>query len=159
MTGSLGEELKLTIRGMLETAVGDCFEEFWLEQEISETGRVHSNVATLFVGGGGSSQTIGFGGTIGCCSISSSGICSLELLVGVIDEIFFVRHFDKACSGMSLNVLGCVRWESRREGRLGAAKVGFEVEARTVGLSMKFWIGVDLTRKTKTRWHNERRLC
>lgn len=105
LTGSLGEELKLTIRGMLETAVGDCFEEFWLEQEISETGRIHSNVATLFIGCRGSGQTIGFGSAISCSSIPSSGISSLELLVGIIDEIFFVRHFDELRSGMSLNCL------------------------------------------------------
>lgn len=80
---------------MLETAVGDGAKKFGLQQEIAETGRVDTDVTAL---GGCSSSGRGSialllvsigGGTI---SGGSCGFGGLELLVGVVDEIFLGRH-------------------------------------------------------------------
>ena len=47
--GSWGGNLGLTLRWMLETAVGDGAEKLWLQQKIPETSRVDADIAALFV--------------------------------------------------------------------------------------------------------------
>lgn len=90
----LGRKLWLTLRWMLETAVGDRPEQLWLQQKISKSSRMNADITTLLIGAStGDSQVA----LLRCGSVSSRGrICgclvSLKFLVGVIDEILFVRH-------------------------------------------------------------------
>ena len=52
-----------TFGGVFETEVGNGAEEFGLEEEIAETGRVHSDVGTLLVLGLGRGGSVSFGGS------------------------------------------------------------------------------------------------
>lgn len=81
--------IRLTLGRMLETAVGDGSNELVLQQEIAETGGVNADIAALLLArrircseAALSSRCIAVGGSLS----------RLDLLVGVIDEIFFVRH-------------------------------------------------------------------
>jgi hypothetical protein len=84
---------------MFETAIGNRTKQLGLEQEIAETGRVNTDVTTLLVGtAAGHSQValLGGSGAIGSVGRGGSGdcwLCGLELLVGVVDEIFLGGHY------------------------------------------------------------------
>lgn len=81
---------------MFEAAVSDGAQEFVLQQEVAETGGVNADIAALLVGAAaGHGQvalllrvTVGSGGS----SSSRGGRGGTQLLIGVVDEIFFVRH-------------------------------------------------------------------
>lgn len=81
---------------MFEAAVSDGAQEFVLQQEVAETSRVNADIAALLVGAATRHGqvtlllrvAVGSGGSCsGCGSRTGS-----ELLVGVVDEILFVRH-------------------------------------------------------------------
>jgi hypothetical protein len=74
---------------MLETAVGDGAKQLSLQEEIAETSRMDTDVAALLVDivTGGELALLAIGGSRG-------GLVATDLLVGVIDEIFLVRHVD-----------------------------------------------------------------
>ena len=75
---------KLTLRWMLETAIGDGAKKLGLQQEIAETSRMDADVGTLLV-------DIVAGGGVSLLAISGGGL-GVELLVGVVDEILLGRH-------------------------------------------------------------------
>lgn len=83
---------------MFEAAVGDGAKEFAFQQKVAETGRMDTDIAALLVGAATSDSqvTLLLRGAIGNSGSSGGlcGICGLKLLVGVVDEIFFVRHGD-----------------------------------------------------------------
>lgn len=74
---------------MLETAVGDGAKQLSLQEEIAETGRMDTDVAALLV-------DIVAGGELALLAVRGSrgGLVAANLLVGVINEIFLVRHAD-----------------------------------------------------------------
>jgi len=74
---------------MLESAVGDGSHERVLQQEVAETGGVNADVAALLLAG-----RIGRSETAFCgCGVAVGGRLDwLDLLIGVVDEIFLVRH-------------------------------------------------------------------
>lgn len=109
---------------MFETAVGDGAQEFVLEQEVAETGGVNADVATLLVRAatGDSQVTLLVGIAVGRSGSSSSGGgggSGLQLLVGVIDQILFVRHVD-----------GEVEWRVDRGSQGSGSSIELEVEKR-----------------------------
>lgn len=69
---------------MFETAIADGADQFGLEQEVAETSRVNAHIAALLVdtGTGCELALLGVGG----------GSLIANLLVGVVDEVFLVRH-------------------------------------------------------------------
>lgn len=83
---------------MLETAVGNGAEQLGLEEEIAETGRMNTDVAALLVDivAGGELALLAVGGGRG-------GIVATDLLVGVINEIFLVRH--AGCDSRAVRLL------------------------------------------------------
>jgi hypothetical protein len=82
---------------MFEATVRDRSNELVLEKEVAETGRVDADVAALLVASSViCSQAL-------CCARGAVGGClgGLDLLVGVVDEIFLVRHdgiWSRGCS-------------------------------------------------------------
>lgn len=77
----------LTLRRMLETAVGDGANQFRLQKEVAETGGVDANIGTLLVDGITSRS-------LGLLAIGGGGgLLGFQLLVGVVDEILLSRHF------------------------------------------------------------------
>lgn len=72
---------------MFETAVADSTEELGLQKEVTETGRVNTNVATLLVDIIRSGKV-----TLLAVGSGSGGLIAANLLVGVINEILLVRH-------------------------------------------------------------------
>ena len=118
---------------MLETAVGDGPLKLWLQQEVPESCRVDADIAALLVGSTSSHVQVAFLG----CSIGSCWCCccvvGLEFFVGIIDEIFFVRHI-KSQVVAGIEKSACVKMgmlrsktdiQSFRGGRAGCA-VNFE---------------------------------
>lgn len=90
------KRVRLTLRRMFETTIGDGTQEFTLEQEVAETSRVNSDVAALLVGTTRDGQiTLLLFIAIGVSGRGSGGWRGrrLKLLVGVIDQILLVRHF------------------------------------------------------------------
>lgn len=82
---------------MLETAVGDGAQKLGLQQEVAEASRVNTNITALCGctgsrGGGVSLLLVSIGG--GSIGGGGCGLGGLELLVGVVDEIFLGRHGD-----------------------------------------------------------------
>ena len=79
---------------MLETAVGDGTEKFWLQQKIPEASRMNADIAALFVGVASGDCQVAFlrCGSIGGCWRGDCCIIGLEFLIRVVNEIFFVRH-------------------------------------------------------------------
>lgn len=76
----------LTLRRMLETAVGDGANQLRLQKEVAETGGVDADIGTLLVDAVASRS-------LGLLAVGGSGgLLGLKLLVGVVDEIFFSRH-------------------------------------------------------------------
>lgn len=80
---------------MLETAVGNGAKKLGLQQEVTETSRVDTNVTAL----GGSACSGGGAICLLCVTVGSGGVSSgggglsgLKLLVGVVDEILLGRH-------------------------------------------------------------------
>lgn len=89
------KQVRLTLRRMLEAAVGNSAQKLSLEQEVAETSRVDTDVAALLVGAATRNSQIALLVVIavGCSGGGSGGGNGrLKLLVGVIDQIFFVRH-------------------------------------------------------------------
>lgn len=78
---------------MFETAVGDGSEQLALEQEIAEARGMDADIAALALVccfSAADRQVALFGSPVrGACS---GGFGGLELLVRVVDEIFFGRH-------------------------------------------------------------------
>ena len=89
---------------MLETAVGDGPEKLWLQQEISETGGVYANIAALFIRISSGDSQVAFLAARSISGYWRRGCCvvCLEFLVGVVDEIFFVRHGVKFRDGKAV---------------------------------------------------------
>lgn len=90
------KQVRLTLRWMFEAAVGDGAQKLSFEEEVTETGGVNSDVTALLVGAaaGDSQITLLVGVAVGCSGGGSGGggRGGLELLVGVIDQVFLVRH-------------------------------------------------------------------
>lgn len=109
---------------MLETAVGDSPEELWLQQEIPESGGMDADIAALLICVTSRNCQVAFLGRSigGRCWLCCSCFVRLEFLIGVVDEIFFVRH---NLSGRSF-AMGSVKF--RYEG----VKVDGESAARAV---------------------------
>lgn len=114
---------------MLETAVGDGPEKLWLQQEISETGGVYANIAALLIRiSSGDSQVAFLARSVsgywrgGCC------VC-LEIIVRVVDEIFFVRH------GMNLREGKAIEAEDEIERKVlkGRWRANWEHKATVLG--------------------------
>lgn len=75
---------------MFETAVADGANQLSLQKEIAETGGMNADVAALLVDivAGSKLALLAVGG-------GRSGFVATDLLIGVIDEIFLVRHVDR----------------------------------------------------------------
>lgn len=92
--------VRLTLRWMFETAIGNGTKQLGLEQEIAETSRVDTDVTTLLIRTTTRDCQVAFlGGSGAIAGFSRSGsdggwLCGLELLVGVVDEIFFGGHVE-----------------------------------------------------------------
>lgn len=86
---------------MLETAVGDSSDELVLEQEVAETGGMDADVAALLVAG----RVRRSEATLGRSRAAVGGHLWLDLLVGVVDEIFLVRH-GECVAGREMGVCG-----------------------------------------------------
>ena len=78
---------------MFETAVGDGSDELVLQQEVAETGGVNADVAALLFARRVRRSKATFGSGSGAVG---GRLRWLDLLVGVVDEILFVRH-DERC--------------------------------------------------------------
>lgn len=79
---------RLTLRRMLETAVGDGANQLRLQEEVAETGGVDADVGTLLIDAVASRS-------LGLLAVGGgSGLLGLELLVRVVDEILLGRHGD-----------------------------------------------------------------
>ena len=82
---------------MFETAVGDGPQEFILEKEISKARRMYADIAAFAL-----LSALATNGQVAllsyaiACSGRSGGwdFGCVELLVGVVDEVFFSRHVD-----------------------------------------------------------------
>jgi hypothetical protein len=79
--------VRLTLGRMLEATVGNCSHELVLQKKVAESGRVHADVAAFLVGSVASSEA-----SLGRCPAAVGGHLGGDLLIGVVDEIFFVRH-------------------------------------------------------------------
>ena len=84
---------------MFETAVGDGPKKLRLQEKVAKTGRVDTHVAALLIGAPAGDGEITLLSRIairgaGCGGGGAGGIVGGELLVRVVDEIFFVRHVD-----------------------------------------------------------------
>ena len=81
---------------MFEAAVSDGAQEFVLQQEVAETGGVNADIAALLVGAatGHGEVALLLRVAVGISGSSSGrgGRGGAQLLVGVVDEILFVRH-------------------------------------------------------------------
>lgn len=78
---------------MFETAIGDGTKKLGLQQEIAETSRVNTNVATLLIRSTtGNCKLALLGTSIGSSSNNWRRNLWLKLLVGVVDEILLSRH-------------------------------------------------------------------
>jgi len=90
------KQVRLTLRWMFEAAVGDGAQKLSFEEEVAETGGVDSDVAALLVGAtaGDGQITLLVGSTVSCGrgSGGGGGRGGLELLIGVIDQVFLMRH-------------------------------------------------------------------
>lgn len=94
---------------MFETAVGDGAQELVLQQKVAETGGVNADIAALLVGAATGDSQVTLLVCIAVCRSRSSSSCGgggggLQLLVGVIDQILFVRHVEG--EGASISVQG-----------------------------------------------------
>lgn len=79
---------ELTLRWMLEATVANSAEKLGLQKKVAETSRVDADVAALLVDvGAGTSLSLAVGGGGG-----GNSVVGANLLIGVIDEIFLVRH-------------------------------------------------------------------
>jgi len=74
---------------MFEATIRDRSDELIFEQEIAETGGVNADVAALLVA---CSITGGEVALVRSCAAGRGYLGRLNLLVGVVDEIFLVRH-------------------------------------------------------------------
>jgi hypothetical protein len=72
---------------MFKSAVGDGPDELVLQQKVAETGGVNADVAALLFAG-----RVGRSEAALCCVAVGRHLRGLDLLIGVIDEIFLVRH-------------------------------------------------------------------
>lgn len=70
---------------MFETAITDGTKKLGLQEEIAETSRVNTDVAALLIDVGGGSE-------LALLAVGGGGLVGADLLIGVIDEIFLVRH-------------------------------------------------------------------
>ena len=71
---------------MFESTVANGPQKLGLQKEVAETGRVNTDIAALFI-------NIAAGGEIALLAVRGrSGLGGLDLLIGVVDEIFFTRH-------------------------------------------------------------------
>jgi hypothetical protein len=107
---------------MFEAAVRDSSHELVLEKEVAETSRVDADVAALLVAGSVASGEAALGRSRAAVGGRLGG---LDLLVGVVDEVLFVRH-DEWCvggrSGCSVELAGA-RVASEATKQSGVAKV------------------------------------
>lgn len=82
---------------MFETAVDDSPEELRLQQEVAKASRMNADVAALLIGTGTSHRQVSF---LGCIAIRwagrgcrrHGGVISGDIFVGIVDEVFFMRH-------------------------------------------------------------------
>lgn len=79
---------------MLETAVGDGAEKLRLQQEIPEPSRVNADITAFFVRVTSRDGQVALlcRGPVGGCWRRRRRIICLELLVRVVNEVFFVGH-------------------------------------------------------------------
>jgi hypothetical protein len=74
---------------MFEAAIRYSSYKLVLEQEVAETGGVNTDVAALLV----ASSVAGGEAALSRCRAAVGGrLGGLDLLVGVVDEVLFVRH-------------------------------------------------------------------
>jgi hypothetical protein len=118
--------IRLTLGRMFEATVRDRSNELVLEKEVAEAGRVDADVAALLVAGGViCSQAL-------CCARGAVGgyLGGLDLLVGVVDEIFLVRH-DGSKVGSASKPVKAGKHESDLMASRGVVRM--PVEARSCG--------------------------
>jgi hypothetical protein len=85
---------KLTRRRMLESTVGDGSEKFRLQEEVTEACRMDADIAAFLICIAARNGEITLLGCPVCGSRISNagGIVGLQLLVRVVDQIFFMSH-------------------------------------------------------------------
>lgn len=98
---------------MFESAVGDSSHELVLQQEVAETSGVNADVAAFLFAGRVRRSEATFGG--GGAAVGGR-LGWLDLLIGIIDEILFVRHDDDVVVQRS----GCGKLGGRRSKGVGA---------------------------------------
>lgn len=87
---------------MLETAICDGLEKLRLQEKVAETGRVNTDITALALVGASSRDgqiallSLAVRGS-SCAGSACSAVGGLELLVGVIDEVFLARHGGSVC--------------------------------------------------------------
>jgi len=78
---------------MFESAVCDGAKQLGLQEKVAETSGVDADIRAFCAGAGhGKVALLLFPIGNGAVSTGSAGLLSLDLLVRVVDEIFFVRH-------------------------------------------------------------------
>lgn len=82
---------------MLEAAVRNGAKQLRLQQEVAESSGVNANITALRLvcGSSGYCEVTFLCSTVGLgCSCGRRGLVGLQLLVGVVNEIFLVRHLE-----------------------------------------------------------------
>lgn len=85
---------------MLEPAVRDGLHDLRLQEEVAEAGAVNADVRAFTLGTGSSDCQVAFlAFATGSCRGAIGGGCGLNLLIGVVDQVFLAgRH----CRGVVL---------------------------------------------------------
>lgn len=91
--------MRLTLRWMFETAIGDGANELRLQQEVIKSSRVNADITAFSCSTASANSEVAF---LLCCSTvgslrsgsSGGGLIGGKLFVRVVDEVFLVRHGD-----------------------------------------------------------------
>jgi hypothetical protein len=82
--------IRLTLGRMFEATVRDRSHELVFQKEVAESSRVNADVAAFLVSSCASNGEVALGRS---GRAVRRGLSGLELLIRVVDEILFVRHF------------------------------------------------------------------
>lgn len=86
---------------MFEATVRDSSDELVFQQEVAETRRVYADVAAFLVCAATHGEI-----ALSCSGVAvGGGLGRLNLLIGVVNEIFLVRHGDFEAGKLKVSLL------------------------------------------------------